>query len=129
MLERQLSEAITQFKAEKESNEALKIDIFDKNKKIEDWRVAHRDAYVALTNVVKAVGMLKYDDGDYKVDSLSPKQERLIDSLADYVAYWAKHDGYPTLAVEVEKNIGISEGIQDKINERTPKVNSRGLSF
>jgi len=112
-----------------ETTEEQKKIIVDKNKKIEAWKTAHRDSYVTLANVTKAVGMLKYDDGDYKVNSLSPKQERLIDSIADYTAFWVKHDGYPALAVEVEKNIGISKGIQEFVDERTPKVKSRGLSL
>ena len=114
--------------AEKENNTALNADIAKKSETIKQWAVAHREVYIALTNMAKAVGMLKYDDGDYKVESLSPKQARLIDSLADYAAYWAKQDGYPDLAVEVEKKIGISAGIQDKINERTPKPRVQGLS-
>lgn len=80
-----------------------------------------RGAYDSLCNVVKAIGMLKYDKEDgYKVEGLTAKQDKLIDGIADYAAKWAKEDGHPDIAEDMEKHIGISKGIQ---NELTP---SRG---
>ena len=83
-----------------------------------------RGAYESLTNVTKAVEMLKYDDGDYKAD-LTQKQSRLIDAVTRYSAYWATEDGHPDLAKQMQTSIGISEGIQDEIQKLIPK--SRGL--
>ena len=84
-----------------------------------------RGAYESLTNVCKAVGMLKYDkEGEYQAD-LSPQQERLVDGIANYSAKWAIRDGFTDLAEEINRNVGISEGIQDEIDELTPKI-SRG---
>ncbi|WP_158224292.1 hypothetical protein, partial [Clostridioides difficile] len=58
-----------------------------------------RGAYTSLTNIVKAVGMLKYDKEDgYKVPDLTQKQEKLIDGIAEYGAKWAKEDGFPDMA-------------------------------
>ena len=109
---------------------------------IQVLKKANRGAYESLTNVCKAVGMLKYDKDDgYKANltpkqerlddgykaNLTPKQERLIDGVANYSASWAKKDGYPDLAQEINKKIGISKGIQDEIEELIPKKNiSRG---
>ena len=71
-----------------------------------------RGAYESLTNVVKAVGMLKYDRekdqngnytyGKYGISNLSKAQEKLIDGLAEYGAKWAKEDGFPEMAEEME---------------------------
>lgn len=94
-----------------------------------------RGAYLSLTNVVKAVGMLKYDRekdqdgnyiyGKYGISNLSKAQEKLIDGLAEYGAKWAKEDGFPDMATEMEKSIGISKGIEKIIEPQVPK-RSRG---
>ena len=94
-------------------------------KRLETATQTIRGAYESVTNIVKAVGMLKYDKEDgYAVD-LTDKQGRLIDAVAKYGARWAREDGHPDLAVEMDKHIGISEGIQEDIKELTPKI-SRG---
>ena len=87
-----------------------------------------RGAYESVANIVKAVGMLKYDKEDgYKVE-LTAKQSRLIDAIARYGARWAKEDGHPDLAKTMEEKIGISKGIQENIQALTPKVSrGRGL--
>ena len=79
-----------------------------------------KGAYESLTNVVKAVGMLKYDRekdqngnytyGKYGISNLSKAQDKLIDGLAEYGARWAKEDGFPEMAEEMEKRVGISKG-------------------
>lgn len=85
-----------------------------------------KGAYTSLTNIVKAVGMLKYDKEDgYKVPDLTKKQEKLIDGIAEYGAKWAKEDGFPDMAEDMEKHIGISEGIADTIEPPRRQI-SRG---
>lgn len=94
-----------------------------------------RGAYESLTNVVKAVGMLKYDRekdqngnytyGKYGISNLSKAQEKLIDGLAEYGAKWAKEDGFPEMAEEMEKRVGISKGIEKIVEPPAPKL-SRG---
>jgi DNA repair exonuclease SbcCD ATPase subunit len=90
-----------------------------------------RGAYESLTNVVKAVGMLKYDRekdhngnytyGKYGISNLSKAQDKLIDGLAEYGAKWAKEDGFPEMAEEMEKRVGISKGIENIIEPPAPK--------
>jgi hypothetical protein len=90
-----------------------------------------RGAYESLTNVVKAVGMLKYDRekdqngnytyGKYGISNLSKTQDKLIDGLAEYGAKWAKEDGFPEMAEEMEKRVGISKGIEKIIEPQAPK--------
>lgn len=97
-----------------------------------------RGAYESLTNVVKAVGMLKYDRekdqngnytyGKYAISNLSKAQDKLIDGLAEYGAKWAKEDGFPEMAEEMEKRVGISKGIEKIIEPQAPK-RSRGYEM
>ena len=84
-----------------------------------------RGAYESLTNVVKAVGMLKYDKEHGYGVNLTEKQGRLIDALARYGAGWAMKDGHPDLAKAMNEQVGISQGIQEDIKALTPKI-SRG---
>ena len=88
-----------------------------------------RGAYTSLTNIVKAVGMLKYDKEDgYKVPDLTKKQEKLIDGIAEYGAKWAKEDGFPDMAEDMEKRVGISKGIEKIVEPPAPK-RSRGYEM
>lgn len=99
--------------------------------KINDLTDKLKGAYESLTNVVKAVGMLKYDRekdqngnytyGKYGISNLSKVQDKLIDGLAEYGARWAKEDGFPEMAEEMEKRVGISKGIEKIIEPPAPK--------
>lgn len=90
--------------------------------KINDLTDKLRGAYESLTNIVKAVGMLKYDKTDgFKIEGLTRKQERLIDGVAEYGAKWAREDGFPDMAEDMEKHIGISKGLQKVIEPAAPK--------
>lgn len=103
--------------------------------KINDLTDKLKGAYESLTNVVKAVGMLKYDRekdqngnytyGKYGISNLSKAQDKLIDGLAEYGARWAKEDGFPEMAEEMEKRVGISKGIADTIEPPRRQI-SRG---
>ena len=59
---------------------------------------------------------------------MTPKQGLLIDALARYGSRWAEEEGYPDLAKSMDEKIGISEGIQENIEELSPK-RSRGMSL
>ena len=106
----------------------IKAELWDK---INNLRDKLRGTYESLTNVVKAVGMLKYDRekdqngnytyGKYGISNLSKAQEKLIDGLAEYGAKWAKEDGFPEMAEEMEKHVGISKGIEKIVEPPAPK--------
>lgn len=49
-----------------------------------------KGAYDSLTCVTKAIGMLKYSEGDYKA-RLTEQQGRLIDAIAKYSECWAAY--------------------------------------
>lgn len=88
-----------------------------------------RGAYESLSATVKAVGMLKWDKEDgYKVDNLTKKQDRLIDGIGNYGANWAREDGFLDLAEEMQKHIGISNGIAKEIKALEPS-RSHGLEL
>ena len=113
----------------------VKAELWDKINNLTDKL---RGAYESLTNVVKAVGMLKYDRekdqngnytyGKYGISNLSKAQDKLIDGLAEYGARWAKEDGFPEMAAEMEKRVGISKGIEKIIEPQAPK-RSRGYEM
>jgi predicted nucleic acid-binding Zn-ribbon protein len=122
-LERNLSRTSAELEVVKKSNDTLNATVIAQNKTITSLKESLRFAFESFINAIKAVGMLKYDKGgDYEVKSLTPKQDRLIDSVADYAAHWAKREGFPELAKDVQEKVEISKGVQDKINERTPRA-------
>ena len=88
-------------------------------RRIEDLSERLKGAYDCFRNAVKAIGMLKYDKTDgYKVEGLTKKQDRLIDGIAEYGAKWAREDGFPDHAEDMEKHIGISKGIQKLVEPK-----------
>ena len=83
---------------------------------IEALKSRLRGAYESLTDIVKAVGMVKYDDRDgFKVGSLTKKQDRLIDSVADFGISRAKKEGFSDLAEDMQKHIGASPELKKLI--------------
>ena len=41
--------------------------------------------------------------------------------MAEYGAKWAKEDGFPEMAEEMEKHVGISKGIEKIVEPPAPK--------
>lgn len=102
-------------------NLRLKEQVENLLEKVSQLRDAIKGAYQSLTNVVKAIGMLKYDHGKYGIRNLNAAQSKLIDGLAEYGAKWAKEDGFPEMAEDMEKHIGISKSIGKIIEPQTPQ--------
>lgn len=109
-------------------NARLKEQVENLLEKVSQLRDAIKGAYQSLTNVVKAIGMLKYDHGKYGIRNLNAAQSKLIDGLAEYGAKWAKKDGFPEMAADIEKHVGISKGIEKIIEPQAPK-RSRGYEM
>lgn len=79
-----------------------------------------------LTNVVKAVGLLKYDEGDYKAH-LTDKQGAIIDAVAEYAKFWIGKNlvncpAAETMTAEISEKIGISEGIKSYMPPDYPDI-------
>lgn len=102
-------------------NLRLKEQVNSLIEKVSQLRDAIKGAYQSLTNVVKAIGMLKYDHGKYGISNLNATQSKLIDGLAAYGAQWAREDGFPEMAEDMEKHIGISKGIDRVIEPHAAK--------
>lgn len=86
-----------------------------------------RGSYESMGNVVKAVGMLKWDKGKYKAN-LTPEQDRLVEGIANYGEKWAKNEGMNDIAKDIHEHIGISKGIDHEIDALTPQ-RSRGFEM
>lgn len=83
----------------------------------------------SLKNVVKAFNLLKYDkDSGYRVE-LTKKQSRLFDGLENYAKKWLKEEDKHDMAVDIEKHIGLSPGIEKEIKALEPKSRGRDLSL
>lgn len=83
---------------------------------IEALKTRLRGAYEVLTDIVKAVGMMKYDEkSGFKVDKLTKKQDRLIDSVADLGVSRAEKEGFSDLAEDMQKHIGVSPELKKLI--------------
>lgn len=114
-------EQITELQAENKSLRGQVAKLLDKIKR----------AYNCLKNIVMAVGMLKYDKKDgYRVETLTKKQERLIDGVAEYGANYAKEDGFIEMAEDMEKHIGIDKDISKIVEPQVQQhSHSHGLSL
>lgn len=76
------------------------------------------NACACWANTIKALNMLKYDkETDYAISGLTKKQSRLFDAIEKYAVKWFKHLERGDLADTVEKNIGISDGIQKEVKK------------
>lgn len=115
-------------------NNSLNNTIENQNKTIHELQeqvlkiqTALRGAYENLTNVTKAIGMLKYSEHEYKAN-LTEQQKRLIDAISNYSERLANMEGYSDLAEDIRTHVSISGGIQDELKELMPKK-SRGMSL
>ena len=72
-----------------------------------------------LTNIVKAVGMLKYDKSQgFKIDGLTKKQDRLIEGIAEYGAAFARKEGFKDEAEDMDKHVEISTDLRAVIEPK-----------
>lgn len=89
--------------------EPLKEQITDLNERLDG-------ILQSLVNVTKAFGVLKHDENSgYRVD-LNTKQSRLFTAIENYTTKFLRLEGKEEMAVDVEKRIGFSKGIQKEIS-------------
>lgn len=120
-----LERAESKVSAQSDEISKLSAMVQDLEERLKTSEETARGAYESLTNVVKAVGMLKYGNDGYNAD-LTEQQGRLVDAIANYSANWARTDGHPDLAEQMKTKVGISLGIQDEMKELAPKIINRG---
>ena len=104
------------------------ITIHDLQERLKKALQTQREAYESLADIVKAVGMLKYDKEDGYGAELTKKQDRLIDAIARYGSRMAEADGHHDLAEDMERHIGISKELQNDIRKLTHE-HSHGMSL
>jgi len=75
---------------------------------------------MSFANVAKAVGMMKYSKKEYG-QPLNEQGNRLVDAIANYTSHWLRKMGNEDLAEKVDKEIGLSKGIQQSIQVLEPK--------
>lgn len=78
----------------------------------------------AVKAVCKAVGVLMYGDR-YRVEGLTPEQERLINAIENYGAKVARAEGFDTVAEDIDRHVGISPAISEEIKALEPKVQKK----
>lgn len=78
-----------------------------------------------IKNIVMAAGLLKYDDdeGGYRIDNLSRKQEKLIDGIAEYAISKTDREKNAAMIEKMQKEVGINEEIKDFIEPKQAKRN------
>lgn len=113
------ADEITKLEAD---NAALSAELSKANVKIKSFKKALRNAYRCLTNIVKAVRVLKFGgrENSFKVDGLTKKQEKLIDGVTEYGVKWATLYGYPEMAEEMKTSVGFSQGIEMFVDPPEP---------
>lgn len=94
--------------------EPYKSEIKELNDKVIELHEKVEDVYTSLANTTKAIGMLKYDEGEYKAN-LTDQQERLIDGIREYNVHWMEQDGFKEMAEDIQQHVGISKGIRNHI--------------
>ncbi|HDR3897137.1 TPA: plasmid recombination protein [Bacillus cereus] len=75
---------------------------------------------MSFANVAKAVGMMKYSKKEYE-QPLNERGNRLVDGIANYTSYWLRKMGSEDLAEKVDKEIGLSKGIEQSVQALEPK--------
>lgn len=85
-------------------------------------------AYSSIGSIAKAINALLYDPA-LIIEGLTPQQERLLKAIPNYAVGWAENAGFDNVAEDIQKHYGISKGIQNHIDELTPKPPKRNKSY
>lgn len=73
----------------------------------------------SLQNIAQAVGMLKYDTGQY-LQKLNDAGSRMVDAIRGYASSWLREEQSPERAEQVDKFVKISKGVQNELDQRDP---------
>jgi hypothetical protein len=87
-----------------------------------------RNAYISVGAMAKASGVLLYDPA-VKLNNPTPEQLRLLQATRNYAAAHSKNAGFADIAQDIEKHYGLTQGIQNHIDELTPKPPTRKKSY
>jgi hypothetical protein len=79
-----------------------------------------RNAYASVGAMAKANASLLYDS-DLKLANMTPAQERLLQATRNYAAAHSRNADFEDIAQDIEKHYGLTKGIQNHVDELTPK--------
>jgi len=91
-------------------------------------REALEGAYLRLSATVKAVSCLE-DDDKFKLQEPTKNQAVLIKAIQQYGIRHTKAAGFEEIANEMSRYFGISEGLQQDIDELMPKPKVRSRDW
>ena len=58
-----------------------------------------------------------------------PEQKRILQATNNYAIKYSKNVGFDDIAQNIEKYYGLSKGIQNHIDELTPKPQTKSKSY
>lgn len=96
--------------------------------KVDELTEGLKGAYSSVGSIAQAVNALLYDPA-LIIEGLTPQQERLLKAIPNYAIGWAEKAGFSDIAEDIQKHYGISKGIQNQIDELTPKPPKRNKSY
>jgi len=86
------------------------------------------NAFLYLEAMAKANNTLLFDDR-LKLANMTPEQERLLKATRNYAIQRIRNAGYEELAQGVEKYHEITSGMQNHIDELTPKPQTKKRDY
>jgi hypothetical protein len=89
----------------------------EKNTKLQERL---RKAYTIIEAMAKANASLLHDP-KLKIEGLNPEQTRILQATRNYAIAHSKNARFDDIAQNIEKYYGLTKGIQNYIDELTPK--------
>jgi len=96
--------------------------------KVEDLQDSLEAAYYSLGAMAKANASLLFDP-KLKIANITPEQERLLQATRNYAALHSRNEGFEDIAQDVEKHYEITKGMQAKVDELMPKVQTKKRDY
>ena len=87
-----------------------------------------RNAYTSVGAIAKANGYLLFD-AEMKIANITPVQERLLQATRNYAATHSRNADFEDIAQDIEKHYGLTQGMQNKIDELMPKQQTKKRSY
>jgi hypothetical protein len=89
-----------------------------------------RKAYTIIEAMAKANASLLHDP-KLKIEGLNSEQIRILQATRNYAIAHSKNARFDDIAQNIEKYYGLTKGIQNHIDELTPKtkVKKRSQSY
>jgi hypothetical protein len=97
-------------------------------KQITELKQDLRNAYTSVGAMAKANGCLLFDE-KMKIPNITPEQERLLKATRTYAAAHSRNSDFEDIAQDIEKHYGLTKGMQNHVDELTPKPQTKKRSY